>query len=600
MYLGSKALKAARPYLLKGMMFLAQYPTLFRGAMFIAEHRRRILTALVVGIIITTRGYKYMKSLQRQRHYSKLRKQKQRERQHALQEMQASARPNPEITDLPVETLLKRLQEGSLKPTEVLAAYQAKAVDENRKYNFIVHPIREARAWSEELERSTTKGPLYGLPVSVKDNMPVAGYDKTQGVSFFINKPYQEDCTIVEVLKKAGAVPFVRTNMPQMGMSLEGSNPIYGQTLNPNDVTRTPGGSSSGEGAIVRSGASPLGFGSDTGGSIRAPAAFCGVYSIKPTLNRTSLKGRGDYYGNHMVNSVSSPIARDVDTLVLALKALYQENLFQADPDVPPLPFRNEIYESKKPLRIGYYMFDGVSEPVPSVRRAVEEAVQALRTKGHQVVEWTPPFKGEYIMAPKSLLADGGKFFQTVLKDDRVDQSLKVFLTLMSLPNWILRLASRFIKGSSSFMSGYIEASQGMESVSKFWQLSIEQQDFRKRFTDAWRRSGLDAVICPTLACPAPHHNSKYTIFADSHNMWYNVLDLPAGIVPVTKVTQQDIQDLQRYPKNVSDNKFLYDQMKQGMETSEGLPVAVQCVTGKWQEEQCLRVMKDLQEALKP
>lgn len=118
--------------------------------------------------------------------------------------------------------------------------------------------------------------------------------DCTGGCSRDLEKLYSEDCVIVQVLLHQGAVPFVRTNIPQTMISWETTNPIWGQTTNPNEPRippRTVGGSSGGEAALIAAGGSVLGIGSDIGGSLRIPAAMCGIASIKPTSGRLSSKG---------------------------------------------------------------------------------------------------------------------------------------------------------------------------------------------------------------------------------------------------------------------------------------------------------------------
>ena len=112
------------------------------------------------------------------------------------------------------------------------------------------------------------------------------GYDSTIGLAAFVGKPFSETSALVQVLRHQGAIPFVKTNVPQTMLSWECSNPIFGLTTNPHDTSRTVGGSSGGEAALLAAGGSVLGWGSDIGGSIRIPSSMCGVYGIKPTFAR--------------------------------------------------------------------------------------------------------------------------------------------------------------------------------------------------------------------------------------------------------------------------------------------------------------------------
>ena len=106
------------------------------------------------------------------------------------------------------------------------------------------------------------------------------------GLSNYIDRPFEQTSIIVQVLRHQGAIPFVKTNVPQTMLSWENSNPIFGMTRNPHDESRSAGGSSGGEAALIAAGGSVLGWGGDIGGSIRIPAAMCGIYGIKPTSTR--------------------------------------------------------------------------------------------------------------------------------------------------------------------------------------------------------------------------------------------------------------------------------------------------------------------------
>ena len=156
----------------------------------------------------------------------------------------------------------------------------------HEKTNCLVEPIWEAEIWALEADGlSGPKPPLHGVPVSIKDQFGIKGYDSAIGCAKYINKPFIDDCNLVKSLRAAGAIPFVKTTVPQTMLSFETTSPIHGVTRNPRDLTRSPGGSSGGEAALIAGGGSLLGFGTrtDLGGSIRIPAASCGIYAFKPT-----------------------------------------------------------------------------------------------------------------------------------------------------------------------------------------------------------------------------------------------------------------------------------------------------------------------------
>ncbi|XP_035689614.1 vitamin D3 hydroxylase-associated protein-like [Branchiostoma floridae] len=175
-------------------------------------------------------------------------------------------------------------------------------------------------------------------------NSVAQGMVTTLGVTKYLETPAGEDAVIVQVLKKQGAVPFVRTNIPQSLLSYSCSNPVFGNTVNPLDPERTSGGSSGGEAALIKAGGSVLGLGSDGLGSVRIPAHFCGICALKPTGLRISdrglLKGTPGIQG---VIAAPGLLARDVDSLALGLKALLVPDMFQLDPRVAPIPFQQEV-----------------------------------------------------------------------------------------------------------------------------------------------------------------------------------------------------------------------------------------------------------------
>ena len=151
--------------------------------------------------------------------------------------------------------------------------------------------LKEAIQCDKETKNKKSRGPLHGIPISIKDELHVAGTVTTLGLAARSDNIILEDGLIVENLRRHGAIPFVKSNVPPLLMLYETENIIFGVTKNPLDIKRTPGGSSGGEAALIASRCSPAGIGSDIGGSIRIPCAFCGLYGFKPSSIRTTYKG---------------------------------------------------------------------------------------------------------------------------------------------------------------------------------------------------------------------------------------------------------------------------------------------------------------------
>ncbi|XP_031695707.1 vitamin D3 hydroxylase-associated protein-like isoform X2 [Anarrhichthys ocellatus] len=191
------------------------------------------------------------------------------------------------ILAMSLSELTNNLQEGLLSPEDVFYSYMEKTLDVNKDLNCCTGILLES---FDQLKTVAPKKEslLYGVPVSIKENYAYKNHDSTCGVIVNLDQPAQKDSVIVEVLKRQGAIPFVKTNLPQALLNYDCGNPMYGQTVNPHNLQKTSGGSSGGEGALIGGGGSVLGFGSDAGGSIRIPASFCGICGLKPTAGRLS------------------------------------------------------------------------------------------------------------------------------------------------------------------------------------------------------------------------------------------------------------------------------------------------------------------------
>lgn len=243
---------------------------------------------------------------------------------------------------------------------------------------------------------------LLGVPLCVKDFAGVKGSLSTGGLACRLNRRDKEDALIVKALKEAGAIPIVKGNVVQgMGLS-ESVNRIWGRSRNPYDLDRTPGGSSSGDAAMVASGCVPLSVSADGAGSIRIPASFCGVVGFKPSPARMSFKGcmrpkKEDKFGSSLcVPAVIGPMARSVEDCAFFMKAVFSPTVYQGDRNIPPLDFNEQAYKDTKKMTIGYYMTDNFMDPVPTGKRALREAIEALEKQGHTCVPFQPPTDGYY------------------------------------------------------------------------------------------------------------------------------------------------------------------------------------------------------------
>nr|XP_048718592.1 vitamin D3 hydroxylase-associated protein-like isoform X2 [Caretta caretta] len=472
------------------------------------------------------------------------------------------------ILSLPLVELAEKLKEGSLSPESVLYTYIEQALEVTREVNCVTDFMQGCEEQLREVQRQKERGLLYGVPVSIKDHIGCKGHVSTGGLVQFLGRVEEEDSVIVQVLKRQGAIPFVKTNVPQSMINYDCSNLIFGQTVNPLNHKKSPGGSSGGEGALIAGGGSILGFGTDVAGSIRLPSSFCGLCGLKPTGFRLSIQGlTSPIAGMKSVTGMVGPMARDVDSLALCMKALLCDDMFRLDPTVPPLPFDEEVYSSSAPLRIGYYDGDGYFQPSPSMRRAVQETRKLLQEAGHTLIPFTPP-RIDYVvdeLFTRGLFSDGAANLLDKFKGDIVDPNLKSQISSYRLPTLVKRILALILKPVA----------------------------YRTEFIAKWRELELNVMLCPALG-PAFNKGYPGKLFAaSSYTNLYNVLNFPAGVLPVTVVTEADEEELKNYRGHYSDP---WDKrLREAVEGAVGLPVAVQCVALPWQEELCLRFMKEVE-----
>uniref|UniRef100_A0A8C5FYH4 Fatty-acid amide hydrolase 1 n=1 Tax=Gouania willdenowi TaxID=441366 RepID=A0A8C5FYH4_GOUWI len=466
------------------------------------------------------------------------------------------------ILALPLAELREKLQTGSLSPEDVLYTYMEQTLAVNAKLNCCTEIIMESFDQLKTIG-SNKDGLLYGVPISLKENISYKNYTSTCGMVKNLDKPAQKDSVLVEVLKKQGAIPFAKTNVPQALLSYDCSNPIYGETKNPCNPKKSPGGSSGGEGALITAGGSVLGLGTDIGGSVRIPASFCGICGFKPTAGRLSSLGvNSSLQGQKSVLTTPGPMARDVDSLALFMQAVLCDHMFELDPTVPPLPFNMQTYKSSRPLRIGYYDNDGYSQPSPSMARAVREVKALLEDAGHTLVPYLP-LKLDHTMTElllRGLFADGG-------------------VTLLDSENKVLQKVS----------------SQHCEMLNPF--LLCLYQEYTNETISYWRKINIDVLLCPMIG-PAywPRYAGKSSTPL-SYSMIYNLLNFSAGTVTVSTVTEEDEEELKHFKGIYQD--FQDRLFKEAVTGGVGLPVSVQCVSLPWQDEMCLRLMKEVEELVR-
>lgn len=301
------------------------------------------------------------------------------------------------MTDLHWQTIAQvssRLRSRELSPVEVTDAYLARIEALNPSLNAYLTVMadearQQARQAEAEVGAGAWKGPLHGVPLGIKDLLDVAGAPNTMGSKILRDNVPSEDATVVQRLKASGAVIVGKQNLHEFAFGITSENPHYGAVHNPWDLDRVPGGSSGGTAAAVAAGLCAAGLGSDTGASIRAPAAFCGVVGLKPTYGRVSRAGALplawslDHVG---------PLARSVADCAIVLQAIAGHDPRDAASATEPVPlFADQLDRGLAGLRVGIpreYFFEVVE---PEVERLVREAIRKLEELGASVEEVSLP-----------------------------------------------------------------------------------------------------------------------------------------------------------------------------------------------------------------
>lgn len=441
-------------------------------------------------------------------------------------------------------------------------------------------------------EHNKPIGQLHGLPVSLKDQFHVKGVETTMGYTGWIGtfqgvkdtgKERVFESVMVEELKSMGALLYCKTSVPHTLMAGETINNIAGYCYNPKNRNLTAGGSSGGEGALIGARGSPLGFGTDIGGSIRIPAAFNGLFGLRPSTGRLPYEGMANSMdGQNTILSAVGPLSSSIAGIQLVTKAILSQKPWLHDPLVHDIPWREEQYQSvasaakdKGRLTFAVLRHDGACQPVPPVSRAVDMVVKSLEQRGHQVIEWTPPShrKGEEIAGAVWEYDSGAD----VMKDFGLSGEDIAPQTLI------------------------FREDHAQYNASKIAAVNIAKRQFQKEYMEYWNSTAkqtgtgepVDAIICPAAPFPAARPN-KYTHYA--YTMIWNVLDYTVSTLPVTTVDKSvDVVNTAFQPLGKVDQETqdTYDP-----EIYDGAHVSVQIVGRRLQEEKIIALTEYVSKGL--
>src|SRR4051794_18155068 len=283
------------------------------------------------------------------------------------------------------------IAEGSVSAREVVDAHLERIEAVNPHLNAITVVLaEEARAAADAADSNPESlGPLHGVPFTVKENIDVAGTATTSGIPALAEAVAPVDAPQVERLRRAGAIPIARTNLPDLGLRIHTDSSLRGLTRNPWNPDVTAGGSSGGEASALASGMSPLGLGNDVGGSLRNPAHCCGIASIKPTPGRVphaTVIAPEDLGPGMRLMVVEGVMARRVSDVRLGLGVV--AGMHPRDPQSLPVPLDVPRPDSN---RVAIVPDPPGGTTHPEIAAAVRRAGDALADAGYDVVEAVPP-----------------------------------------------------------------------------------------------------------------------------------------------------------------------------------------------------------------
>ncbi|MCP3979717.1 MAG: Asp-tRNA(Asn)/Glu-tRNA(Gln) amidotransferase subunit GatA [bacterium] len=435
-----------------------------------------------------------------------------------------------------------RLDEGRASSVELTRACLERVRRADGELGAFVRLNPEAEREAEEADRLIREGragPLTGIPVAVKDNINTAGLETGAGSSVLAGFVPLRDATVVARLRRAGAVVLGKTNLDEFGMGSSTENSAHGPTRNPNDLERVPGGSSGGSAVAVAAGMAPLALGSDTGGSVRQPAAFCGVVGIKPTYGRVSRSGLIAFASS--LDQVGV-FAADVEGAALLLDGISGEDAgdqtsLSTDAPVTPATFDGDAHG----LRVGIpreYVGAGLDA---GIRGGIDAAADALSAAGAAVEEVSLPHT-RYAVPTYYLIATA-EASSNLSRYDGVrfgarsggggggggGGDLPQMYRGTRTQGFGPEVQRRILLGTFALSSGYYDAFYGKAQRAR----TLVRRDFEELFD-----RGVDLLLTPTTPTPAFRLGEKLDdpvgmYLSDVYTVTASLAGLPALSLPV-------------------------------------------------------------------
>lgn len=379
---------------------------------------------------------------------------------------------------------IERLDRGELSARELAEHYLKRIFDRDAHLNAVValepEMVLADADEADRLRRTGVRRPLLGLPITIKDSIDVAGLPCTGGSLARAGFVPEHDATVVGRLRDAGAVILAKTNVPEYSSAYETDNVVHGRTNHPLDPARTPGGSSGGEAALAAAEATPLGIGTDGGGSLRVPAHYCGVIGLRPTVGRVPDTGTWPQTraSGYMDLFCVGPVARFARDAALVLPLISGPDW--VDPYAVAAPLGDPREVPVAGLRVGLFADDPRLSVSCGTLAALARASCVLTDAGAEVVEVAAPWQED----PTAL------FFECVAADGGAQVRAD--------------LAAAGGK-HHPLMSALLEAVSARRSSAAEW-FEVVARVAATRAAVRAMANRVDVLLCPVVAGPAPHH----------------------------------------------------------------------------------------------
>lgn len=468
--------------------------------------------------------------------------------------------------------------------------------------------LRRAAFLDNHLARyGTTVGPFHGVPISIKDSFKFAGTDASIGIAALCFKPAEESAHLVNVLLSAGAVIYCKTNIPQTLGTLDSTNNVFGRVLNPLNRLCTAGGSTGGEGALIAMRGSPLGVGTDIGGSIRVPAMCNGIYGIKPSANRVPYSGQegGGPAGSQQLGLIASagPLARSMRDCELFLKVVADAKPWMTDPALIPgmwdsssLDIRTRLSsadQSEEILTVGVLHSDNLVTPLPPIQQLLAELSTTLSKAQH------PEVKIRVVQLPTpSILSkaqDLANRLMGVHGNDPMMDSIES--TGEPLIPWLVKMKSRRRPAVSypklRDLYAQAETMNGM-LAKELWKVPAGQLG---------QGEDIDAIICPVAPHPTPKIDDWWGV---GYTANWVLMDYPGGVIPVREFKEKDLEseiseEAWKYPKSWwhAETQKLWGKSREDRTQYLGTVMAVQVLAPRLQERKLCRAMTVIDEVVR-